>query len=256
MRCSLRPLAWGLGIALAGALAMAQPPIPVRPPLRVLMIGDSHMGPEAGFARALAQVLHRSVTYVRSAKDGSTMEVLERDLLGGEDTFRLRHLQGEWPPEVVVLAFGTNEASLPLPPEKADHLAQVLRRTLGGVSTAFPGAQIALLGPPDGFSLPSLAVVRQIQASVAAEGGVLWVDRTNLMGGPGSMLGWRQATGGPYAQPDGIHLTGRGYAVLHSRTAEVLGAKLGHWFAGNEATPKVVSGRVVLANLPGAAGRD
>ena len=126
-------------------------------------------------------------------------------------------------PDLVVLAFGTNEASL------GDFDPEAYRRSLRSVvdrfRTAAPGAALLLLGPPDSV-LPkarpgALLEVTRIQAELARQNGALFVSQQDAMGGAGSMPGWAREG---LALKDRVHFSAEGYARLaRAGAASLLG---------------------------------
>lgn len=139
-------------------------------------------------------------------------------------------------PDLVVLAYGTNEALDP----KLDlgdyerSFVELLRR----IAKAVPAASCLLLGPPDlarptailpapppeaeggappgrgaWSSWPRLGEVIEVQRRVAAAAGCAFYDQQEAMGGPGSMVLWA-AKAEPKGQHDRVHFTQAGYASL------------------------------------------
>lgn len=147
-------------------------------------------------------------------------------LLGGMSPATVAHELWDSRPALLVIAFGTNEgfdASLDLAAYRESFLARVdaLRRNARH-------AAVLVLGPPDGNEIapsgpgpagsPSwreprtLAAVRGIQRTVAADKGWAFWDWSQAMGGTGSMhrLVMRDP---PLALPDHVHLNQAGYAA-------------------------------------------
>lgn len=116
-------------------------------------------------------------------------------------------------PDLILLAFGTNEASLGDFDPEAYHRAQ--RQLLDRLRAAAPGAALVLLGPPDavlGRGRPgALAAVGRFQAEAARRLGALFVPLQEAMGGEGSAQAW--ARQGLMAR-DRIHFAPEGYARL------------------------------------------
>lgn len=134
------------------------------------------------------------------------------------DLFR-EHLRRRRP-DLVVLAYGTNEAGDDEVPigRYANDLREVLRR----VHEAAPNASCLLVGPsdrpqklPDGGwdHRPRTALVNEVQRTVAAEAGCGFFDVIRFMGGDLSMLRWVESDP-PLAQPDHVHFTRDGYEAL------------------------------------------
>ncbi|MEA3042818.1 MAG: hypothetical protein QOH47_656 [Sphingomonadales bacterium] len=111
-------------------------------------------------------------------------------------------------PDLVVLAFGTNEGFSPtLAPGayEAGLRAQIARlRALAG-----PQVPILLLGPPDAGAPPPamLASVRAAQLRVAGEAGIAFWDWSRAMGGRGAAARWRAAG---LMRGDQVHFTREG----------------------------------------------
>jgi lysophospholipase L1-like esterase len=114
-------------------------------------------------------------------------------------------------PDLVLLAFGTNEASGPRFDGRA--YRQSLETVLGLFRRGAPQAVLALAGPPDA-SMPrarlgALGEVVAIQREVAAQWGLVFLDQREAMGG--SVAQWlRQGL----ARPDLVHFTPQGYQRL------------------------------------------
>jgi lysophospholipase L1-like esterase len=123
-------------------------------------------------------------------------------------------------PDLVVLAYGTNEAGdedLSL----SDY-EQTLRKTVARIKGLTPKASCLLLGPTDrpeklddGSWVPRAALhsVNTLQRKIAAELGCAFVDVQAAMGGPMSIMRLGQVDP-PYAARDFVHLTMRGYEAL------------------------------------------
>lgn len=156
-------------------------------------------------------------------------------------------------PDLVVLAFGTNEASL------GDFDAEAYRRTLQAlierVRSAVPGAALVLLGPPDAVlprSRPgALEAVARVQAELARSSGALFVSQAEAMGGAGSMDAWaRQGL----ALKDRVHLAPEGYSRLARAGAAALLARLER-AAGPGDDPRLARVRPGAFTLPAQAPR-
>lgn len=116
-------------------------------------------------------------------------------------------------PDMVILAFGTNETSLP--DFDPDTYRRSLRNLLERFRTAVPGVAFLLLGPPDAV-LPrarpgALAEAARIQADLARTFGAQFVSQREAMGGEGSIHAW-VADG--FALKDRVHFAPDGYARL------------------------------------------
>jgi lysophospholipase L1-like esterase len=124
-------------------------------------------------------------------------------------------------PDLVILAYGTNEAldkKLSL-----EDYEKALVELLGRVSRAVPSASCLLLGPPDlarqgaghegWVTWPPLLDVIAVQKRVASAAGCAYYDQLQAMGGPGSMAAWASEPE-PRGRRDHVHLTRTGYAQL------------------------------------------
>lgn len=127
-------------------------------------------------------------------------------------------------PSLVVLQFGTNEAT-----ERTPDLARIereLTELVTRVRTAAPRASVLLLGPPDMArrapltaditpgtwqTPPLLLTLVELQRRVARATDVVFFDSLTALGGPERIDAMVRATP-PEAWPDHIHLTPRGYA--------------------------------------------
>ena len=100
-------------------------------------------------------------------------------------------------PDLVVLAFGSNETTDGMMYPMADYEA-TLRSLMKQVRAALPTASLMLAGPPDMATTnegtmhtrPVLPVIVKIQRKVAAEEGWAFWDQFQCMGGAGSMWSW------------------------------------------------------------------
>ena len=123
-------------------------------------------------------------------------------------------------PDLIVLAYGTNEAGDGDAPIEAyeRELREVVERMRGMAK----GASCLLIGPTDRLMrapngelqvLPRTAQLIAVQRQVARANGCGYFDLVSAMGGPRSMLRW--ATAEPaFGAPDHVHLTRRGYVAL------------------------------------------
>ncbi|HET9931934.1 MAG TPA: GDSL-type esterase/lipase family protein [Polyangiaceae bacterium] len=117
-------------------------------------------------------------------------------------------------PELVVMAFGTNEAFDELRVSAYEaQLAQLLRRL-----RQRPNVDCLVLGPPDALA-PSgepaarVAEITRVYASSARTLGCAFVSAQALMGGPGAFASW-QRQDPQLASADRVHLTPKGYRKL------------------------------------------
>jgi lysophospholipase L1-like esterase len=117
-------------------------------------------------------------------------------------------------PELLVVAYGTNEAFDGLRVEKYKvQLAELMRRLRRGA----PNASCLVLGPTDAplgdGSVPRVAEVSAALEHGAAQQGCGYVSLQQLMGGEGSFARGMKARE-RLCQLDKLHLTPRGYQEL------------------------------------------
>lgn len=133
--------------------------------------------------------------------------------------------RADWPqdlvpahPDVVALAYGTNEAF----DDKLDgeETRNDLALAVAQVRGRFPSAAVLIIGAPEaltatsgdcGVRAPSLDLVQRIQREVASAARTLYWDAQAAMGGRCSMKRW---AGEALARKDGVHFTKDGYARL------------------------------------------
>jgi lysophospholipase L1-like esterase len=131
-------------------------------------------------------------------------------------------------PDLVVLAYGTNEAAdvdYTMDAYRAD-----LRRALGMLRAAAPDVACVLVGPTDTArrlrdgsyaAWPRTAEVAQVQREEAPAFGCASWDWQQATGGPGSIVAWRLQRE-PLAAEDLIHLTPKGYVLSAERFLDAL----------------------------------
>lgn len=131
------------------------------------------------------------------------------------------------PPDIVTLAYGTNEA--------VDEDATVDRFTddftalLTRVRAVAPDAVCIVLGPGDFpvaegsrfVARPRLLEIAEVERTLAARHGCAFWDELAFMGGPGSMTRW-VATTPPAARGDHLHFTPLGAAIKGHYFVEAL----------------------------------
>ena len=134
-------------------------------------------------------------------------------------------------PDLLVLAFGTNEGFVP----RFDPAAYeaTLRTQVARLQALAPGVPLLVLGPPDAlsrnpalrgnadgpatscgsglFAPPALEKVRQIQRRVAGELHLAWWDWQARMGGPCAAASWAAAG---LMRPDHVHFRTPGAALV------------------------------------------
>jgi lysophospholipase L1-like esterase len=132
----------------------------------------------------------------------------------GHFTEQLRH----HPPDLVVLAYGTNEAGDDTSPTTYE---RQLVDMLGRIARATPTAACLLLGPPDRaikthegwVTPPKLLEVIASQERVAHAAGCAFYNQFEAMGGAGTITGWANEVNSR-AGRDHVHFTRDGYAEL------------------------------------------
>ena len=134
-------------------------------------------------------------------------------------------------PDLVVLAYGTNESGDNTPIEE---YATQLEQVLGRIREVAPQASCLLVGPSDRPIVnddgsfedrPRTHQVIQVQYQTALKYGCGFYDLVSFMGGPLSITKWTDTTP-PYSRKDYVHLTGHGY----KRIAELLYEALMHGY--------------------------
>jgi lysophospholipase L1-like esterase len=131
------------------------------------------------------------------------------------------------PPDVVTLAYGTNEAAdadVDTRRFEDDFTAMLVR-----VRAQLPDAVCVVLGPGDfpvergsGFvPRPCLAEIAALQRTLARSHGCAFWDELAFMGGPGSMTRWVH-TKPPAARDDHLHFTPLGAAIKGHYLAQAL----------------------------------
>ena len=139
-----------------------------------------------------------------------------------DDAMYREHLKRR-APDLVVLAYGTNESGDDLP--IAEYEAQ-MNAVVTRVKATAPQASCLLIGPSDRpvrvddnqwEDRPRTAQLIAVQHRVAVQQGCGFFDMVAFQGGALSMVKW-SANEPPFGAPDHIHYTRRGYA----RMGEVL----------------------------------
>ncbi len=135
-----------------------------------------------------------------------------------EDALYREHLRRR-NPDLIALAYGTNESGDDQPIEEYERQLQAV---VSRVREVAPQAACLLIGPSDrpkrrsdgGWEdRPRTAAIVQTQYRVALRNGCGFFDLVSFGGGPMSMVEWAAADP-PYAQPDHVHYTRRGYERL------------------------------------------
>ena len=179
-------------------------------------------GPHRFMLKTLDARPVRLFGWVADKSAGVTYEAL--GINGAEATLLLkwnedmlaRYLQRR-APALVVLSYGTNEASDPL--WHHESYAEAFAKVIERVRQAAPAATILVLGPGDRWMRARGRwqmvagiddVIAQQQAVCRNLGCVYW-DARERMGGPGAIREWQLAG---LAQPDRVHFTAAGYRRL------------------------------------------
>lgn len=171
-----------------------------------------------------------------------------RDLARRDDGIVATEL-AVWRPQLIVLAYGTNEGFDPA----LDGVAYeaLLRGQIARLRRLAPAASLMILGAPDALRSgavggcsadglrappPSLAVVRDVQRRVAADLGVAFWDWHGRMGGDCSAD--RLALGSePLMRGDRVHFTSAGADWIGGILADDLMAAYDAWKAGRTPVP-------------------
>ncbi|MEC7985726.1 MAG: GDSL-type esterase/lipase family protein, partial [Myxococcota bacterium] len=140
-------------------------------------------------------------------------------------------------PNVVVIAYGTNEASDS--DYSVEHYSRDLRKTLDLFRRVAPDKGCILVGPSDrGKKMPRsrkkfsvwerTKLIAEAQRDIAPEYGCVFWDWQQAMGGEGSMVAWRY-TDPPLAAKDLLHNTSKGYIHIAERFIEALDDAARHY---------------------------
>lgn len=123
-------------------------------------------------------------------------------------------------PELVVVAYGTNEA---FDAAKVEKYGPQLQSLVGRLRQAAPTASCLVLGPTDAplgdASVPRVAEVTEVLRRAAQDIDCSFVSLQQLMGGEGSFAQGMKAKD-RLAQPDKLHLTPLGYRTLGTALAQ------------------------------------
>jgi lysophospholipase L1-like esterase len=164
---------------------------------------------------------------------------------------QLRHRS----PDLVVLAYGTNEAGDDTTPATYE---RQLVDLLGRIARAVPTAACLLMGPPDraarttdhGWAtMPKLLEVIETQQRVARAAGCAYYNQFGAMGGEGSIVAWATEPNSR-ATKDHVHLTRDGYAFLANTFAADLIRAYGAWRTDAGLAPSTVPAPVPASPSP------
>ncbi len=123
-------------------------------------------------------------------------------------------------PALVIIEYGTNEAGDPSPPYEA--VGRQIGELVDRIRTAAPGADCLVVSPTDRADAEErTSAMRDAMRSAAASNGCAWFDAWELLGGRGATTRLAKEAP-PRAQPDGVHLTPRGYRALGDALYEAI----------------------------------
>jgi lysophospholipase L1-like esterase len=155
------------------------------------------------FSKAQPGVLYSSL-----GVNGANITLLSRAFNGPHWTAQLHHYK----PDLVVLAYGTNESGFPKFVDST--WAAEMKLAVKRVQTALPGASILLMSPMDRGernergeieTIAAMPRLVKIEAKVAEDTGVAFFNTFQAMGGEGTMGRWYAAeprlVGSDYIHP-------------------------------------------------------
>lgn len=131
-------------------------------------------------------------------------------------------------PDIIVLAYGTNEANDT--DYEMDNYERDLRAVLDKMQRVHPTSSCILVGPSDRGSKINdneytvwerTKLVAEVQRTVAPDFGCVFWDWQQATGGAGSMIAWNH-TEPRLASNDLIHFTGKGYQVSADQFLQAL----------------------------------
>jgi hypothetical protein len=157
---------------------------------------------------------------------------------------QLRHAA----PNLVVLAYGTNESMQPGLTDATYERAIV--DLLGRIARAMPTSSCLLLGPPDmaqhtkghkdWYTWTRIGEIIAVQKHVADAAGCAFFDQREAMGGPGSIIHWASEPE-PRANLDRVHLRRSGYTQVGTAFATDLMRAYDEWRAERGVPPKMAT---------------
>jgi lysophospholipase L1-like esterase len=179
-------------------------------------------GPHRFMVKTLDSQPVRLLGWVADRASGVTYESLGLNgaeagvILKWNDEMLASYLQRR-NPMLIVLAYGTNEASDPQ--WKQESYRETYAKAIARVREIAPGAAILAIGPDDRWAnyggrwrqVPGISGVIEDQRAVCRAAGCAYWDLRSRMGGSGSMREW--VTAG-LAQQDHVHFTSAGYRRL------------------------------------------
>lgn len=153
------------------------------------------------------------------------------DMLANMDPAILARDLATRPPALIILAFGTNEATDPRLTE--DQYAATLADRVRMLRRMVPGASLLLVGAPDGARrgrasacgwepLPTLAEVRAAQRRVVQTERLASWDWSSVTGGSACRLDALARADTPLVHADRVHLTAEGYRLSGERLAQAI----------------------------------
>jgi lysophospholipase L1-like esterase len=234
------------GVAVGASLTLADEALPADPPAPVPLLSSDPLqegkcleifaqgAPAGGGPRRLALTLPEGsrllgvdllsgapgVIYDELGVNGAELLDLDRWNPGLR-----RALLARIRPDLVVLAYGTNDMGMSAP-ARADYQTSVRKLLLALKDES--GAPILVVGPLDRLGRKrrqraalkaGASFVVQALKDASGEAGCAFWDARQSMGGYGSMLKWRRAG---MAQKDLVHLNGAGYQRLGDQMADAL----------------------------------
>jgi lysophospholipase L1-like esterase len=125
-------------------------------------------------------------------------------------------------PNLVVMAYGTNETGDGAPPER---YAPQYEELVARIRRAAPDADCLIAGPTDregrGVITGRVKLITAVQEQAAEKLGCAFFSTQDAMGGEGGFTYWSEVRGS-FTSADGVHLAPRGYAELGAQIVRVL----------------------------------
>lgn len=197
-------------------------PVSTQLPAEVTVSNDSNLKLGGWLLRSN----HPGVTLSALGINGATINMLDKWQPQWVETL------AEMSPDMVILAYGTNEAFN----DNLDLVAyqQNLREKIRQIRQRMPESVILLVGPNDSIKFSHAASceakmpvhlmnVIKIQKAIAAQENTLFWDWQAFMGGPCSIRSWAAQD---LARPDNVHLSTEGYKksaqALYRQLSQVL----------------------------------